>query len=136
MQPDCQLLPDLAEIAPQGLRLGPVPGSFEGLVEGEARLAGDAELLEGAVDEGLLSGLGVHVRLDLGQTIRHEQDAIDQHPVRGALDLEVAEERVRPEQRQDLVQAVVRLAIRVHVQHVGAGGELWECVCGSARLGA
>lgn len=129
MQPDCEFLTYLAEIAPQGLCLVAVPGGLEGLVEWEARFAGEAELLEGAVDEGLLGGFGVHVRLDLGQTVGDEQDAVDQHAVCGALDLKVAEERVGPEQRQDLVQTVVRLRVRVHVQCVRARRQRWQREC-------
>lgn len=120
MQPDSQFLAHLAEITPQRLCLGPVSGPLEGLVEGKPGLAGDAELLEGAVDQGLLGGARVHRRLHLGQTVGHEEDAVDQHAVRGAFDLKVAEERVGAEQRQDLVEAVVGFRVWVHVEWVRA----------------
>lgn len=122
MQPDGQLLAHLAEIAPQGLGLGAIPRGLKGLIEREAGLARQAELLEGAVDQGLLGGLGVHVRLHFAQTVGDEQDAVDQHAVRGSLDLKVAEERVGAEQRERLVQAVVGFRVWVHVECVGARG--------------
>lgn len=95
MQSDSQLLPDLAQIAAEHLCLVAIARGLVGLVERESRLAGDAELLEGAVDEGLFCGAHVHRRLHLAQALGDEQDAVDQHAVRGALDLEVAEESVR-----------------------------------------
>lgn len=136
MQPDGQLLANLTEIAPQGLGLVPVSRRLKRLVEREPGLARQAELLEGAVDQRLLGGLGVHVRLHFGQAVGDEQDAVDQHAVRGTLDLKVAEERVGAEQREGLVETVVRLRVGVHVEGVGARGQLGERECWAASLGA
>lgn len=63
----------------------------------------------------LLSIAHAHGWLDPPQTLRDPQDSIDQHAVGGALDLKVAEESVCAEQRQRLVQDVVRFAVRVDV---------------------
>jgi len=136
MQPDGQLLPHLTEITPQSLRLRPVPRRLERLVEGKPRLAGNAELLEGAVDQGLFGGARVHRGLHLGQAVGHKEDAIYQHAVGGALDLKVPEESVGAEEREDLVQAVVRFRVRVDVEGVRAGGQLGQRVCWTSSLGA
>ena len=53
------------------------------------------------------------MRLDPGQAIADEPDAVHQQSVGRALDLKVAEERVGPEQSQGLVQNVVRLRVRI-----------------------
>lgn len=45
--------------------------------------------------------------LDLAQNIADKQNAVNQHPVRGALDFEVAEECVCAKQCKDFVQRVV-----------------------------
>lgn len=47
------------------------------------------------------------VWLDLAQYLTDKQNTIDQHSVRRSLDLEVAEESICTEQRQDLVERVV-----------------------------
>jgi hypothetical protein len=44
-----------------------------------------------------------HTRLDLPQNLLHEEDAIDEHPVRRALDLKVAEKGVCAEEQEDFV---------------------------------
>jgi hypothetical protein len=45
----------------------------------------------------LLSLPPAHARLDLAQHLAHEQDAIDEHAICRALDLEVAEKSVGAE---------------------------------------
>lgn len=57
--------------------------------------------------------------LDLGETVAEEPDAVDEQAVGGALDLKVAEEGVGAEQREDLVEDVV--ALRVRVRALGGG---------------
>jgi len=52
-------------------------------------------------------------RLDLGQAIRHEPDAVDQQPVGWALDLKVAEEGVCAEDGEHLVEDVVAFGVLV-----------------------
>jgi hypothetical protein len=77
-----------------------------------------------------------HSRLDLAQTLRDPQDTIDQHTVRRPLDLEIAEQRVGPEQRERLVQNVVAFAVRVHVELTHARRQRRKRVRRSAGLGA
>lgn len=74
------------------------------LVQGEARVAGYGEVkVEGGVHD-LLGGVADAVGgADLAEALADEQDAVDQQAVGGPLDLEVAEERVGPEQQQRLV---------------------------------
>ena len=54
-----------------------------------------------------------HTRSNLGQTLAHKQNPINQQPVRRTLDLKVAEEGVRTEQAQDLVKSIVGFGIWV-----------------------
>ncbi|MCJ1483904.1 hypothetical protein MMC06_004072 [Schaereria dolodes] len=77
-----------------------------------------------------------HPRPDLAQTLAHEQDPIDQQPVRRALDLEVAEKGIGAKQREHLVERVVGLRVRVDVDGGGGGGKRGEGVCGAAGAGA
>lgn len=58
-----------------------------------------------------------HSRFNLRQTLTNPQDAINQQSIRGALNLEVAEERVGSEQTEHFVQRIVALG-------VGFGGEM------------
>lgn len=74
------------------------------LVQGPARVTGDGKVrVEGQVRD-ILGGLP-HVGggLDLGQAVGHEPDAVHQEAIGVALDLEVAEEGVCPEEGKDLV---------------------------------
>lgn len=50
---------------------------------------------------------------DLAEALADEEDAVDEQAVGGALDLEVAEEGVGAEEREHLVEDVVRLGVRV-----------------------
>lgn len=59
-----------------------------------------------------------HARLDLAQTLADKEDPVDKHAVGGAVDLEVAEQDIGAEEGEDLVYAVVRLAIR---RDIGVG---------------
>jgi hypothetical protein len=136
MQSDSQFLPDLAQILPQQLRLLPVPRRLECLVQREARLARNGKLLERAVDQRLLGRAAVVVGLDLRQTFRHKQDAVDEEAVGGTLDFEVAEESVGAEERQDFVEDVIGFAVWVDIEWVGGGGERGESVGWPASFGA
>jgi len=86
----------------------------------------------------LLAGLArASARLDLAQAVADEPDAVDQQPVGRPLDLKVAEEGVGAEEREHLVQDVVRLGVGVGrlvrgQRRVGEG----EGVDGPADLGA
>lgn len=51
-----------------------------------------------------------HCRLDLPKAIAHKQSSVDQHSVGWAIDLKVAKEDVGTEEREDLVDTIVRLA--------------------------
>ena len=97
MQPYRQLLPHLTQILPQSLCLRPISRRLKSLIQRKPRLPRYTELFQRTIDERLLSGPRVHVRFDFRQTIRNEQDAVDQHAVGGAFDLEVAEEGVGAE---------------------------------------
>lgn len=152
-----------ANILSQRLRILTIPRRLEGLVQREGHVTGDGEVVESGVDQGLLRSAAPHhtsyspiilstgatdvmtyllrlprrhARLDLAQTLADEQDAVDEHAVGGALDLEVPEEGIGAEEGEDLVDAVVRLAVRVDVGLVGARGQRGEGVCGAARASA
>lgn len=77
-----------------------------------------------------------HVRLHLPQTLAHPQNPIDQHPVCGALDLEVTEERVRAEKSEGLVEDVIVLGVGLDVQIGDASGKGGERVGGPAGASA
>lgn len=117
-------------------------GSFqEGaayLVQGPPRVAGDGKVgVQRQVHDILPRAPRVGARLDLAQAVADEPDAVHEQAVRGALDLKVAEEGVGAEQRQHLVEYVVRVAVRVG-RLVGGerrGGRR-EGVGGAAGLGA
>lgn len=76
-----------------------------------------------------------HRRLHLAQALGDEQRSIDEHTVGGAVDLEVAEQNIGPEERQDLVDTVVGLAVGGHFG-IGVRRERREGVCGAASAGA
>jgi len=84
------------------------------LVQREARVARNGEIeVQGGVED-LLGGISDAVLgADLGKTLADVEDAVDKQAVGRALDLEVAEEGVGAEQRQYLVEDVVRLGVRV-----------------------
>lgn len=73
-----------------------------------------------------------HSRLDFTQAFAHEENAVDQHPVRGTFDFKVAEQHIGTEQRQDLIDAVVGFAIGVDVDLGLTRLERREDVCGAA----
>ena len=138
MQPPRQLLPHLPHVTPQRLRLVPVSRPFKRLVQREARLARQTELLERQVREELLRGGGVRAALggELGEAVGQEEDAVDEQPVGGAFDLEVAEEGVGAEEGEHFVEDVVGFRVRVHVEGGGCGRERGERVGGAACFGA
>ena len=87
----------------------------------------------------LLYLLGVplrHVRLHLPQALAHPQDPIDQHPVGGPLDLEVAEESVGAEKSKGFIEDIVVLGVGLNVEVGDAGGKGGEGVGGTAGAGA
>ena len=132
MQPNRQLLPHLTQITPQLLRLIAIPWCLIRLIQRKPRLTGYAELLQRAVDQRLLCGSRVHVRLHFREAVGEEENAVDEHAVGGAFDLEVAEEGVGAEEGEDLVEAVVGFAVRVDVEGVCGRGKGWERVGGAA----
>jgi hypothetical protein len=136
MQPDRQLLPNLAQILPHNLRLLPIPRRLKCLIQREPRLSGDRKLFQRAVDERFLRRAAVRGGLHFGQTVRHEEDAVDEKAVGGAFDFEVAEEGVGAEEGEDFVEDVVGFGVRVDVEWVGGGGQRGEGVGGAAGFGA
>jgi len=84
------------------------------LIQRPRRVAGQGEV---QIERQVLHLLGRlaqgRVWLDLGQAVRHEPDAVDQQAVGGALDLKVAEEGVCAEEREHLVEYVVRLGVGI-----------------------
>jgi hypothetical protein len=77
----------------------------------------------------------VHLERNLPQTLTNPKNPINQQPIRGALDLKIPKERIRPIQAQYLVQRIVLLAVLFGREVRGEGGER-EGVCGPAGLGA
>lgn len=121
-QPRGNLLTHLRKVLAEGLGIVAVGRGLEGLVKGEAGIAGNGEVgVQGEVHQGLLGISPAHARLDGGQGLADEQDAINEHAVGGALDLEVAEEGVGAEEGENLVDRVVRLVRRLdrQLRHVG-----------------
>lgn len=131
-----QLLPHLTQVASQRLGILSIPRTLVGLVQREARLARQTEVLEREVDQALLGGLGVLRRFYSRQAVGEEEDAVDQVAVGGALDLEVAEEDVGAEEREGFVEDVVRLRLRVDFERVRASWERGESVGWAAGFGA
>jgi len=136
MQPHCQLLPHLTQIVPHRLCLHSIPRRLERLIQREARLTRYAELLERAVDQRLLGALRIHAGFDLGEAVGDEEDAVNQQPIGGAFDLEVAEEGICAEEAKDLVESIVGLGVRVHVEGGYVGGEGGEGEGGAAGFGS
>ena len=65
---------------------------------------------------------GSHRRLDLAETLADEERSINKHPIGRAVDLKVAEQHVGPEERQDLIDAIVGLVLGGHINVGGIGG--------------
>jgi hypothetical protein len=99
---------------PQLLSVLAVSGGFVHLVERPRRVAGNGKVeVEGQVHD-VLGGVARRGRgLDLAEAVAHEPDTVDEQPVGIALNLKVAEKRVCAEEREDLVEDVVALAVRV-----------------------
>lgn len=84
------------------------------LVQRPGRIAGDRKVeVEGQVHD-ILGSVSRRGRgLDLVEAVADEPDAVDEQPVGIALNLEVAEEGVCAEERENLIEDVVALAVRV-----------------------
>jgi len=55
----------------------------------------------------LLRITGIHCWLDLSEALADKQSSVNEHAVGGAIDFEIAEQDIRAEQRQDLIDAIV-----------------------------
>jgi hypothetical protein len=62
-----------------------------------------------------------HVWPDLSETLADEQGAVDEHSVGGAVDLEVPEQDIGAEKREDLVYTVVGLVVDGDLEVGGVG---------------
>jgi len=76
-----------------------------------------------------------HVRPNLPQTFTNPQNAINKQAIRRSLDLEIPEERIRPEQAQHFIQYIVALGVGFWGEMGGVAGER-EGVGGAADFGA
>jgi hypothetical protein len=108
------------------------------LIQRPGRIAGQRKVRVERDVHDVLGGIAhSRRRLDLGEAVADEPDAVDEQAVCGALDLEVAEEGVGAEEGEDLVEDVVALAVRVGGL---VRGERWrgegECVGRATGLGA
>lgn len=138
------------DIRSQSLCILTVPRGLKSLVERERHITGNCEMVKGNVDHGLVQSAAAHenriysfiyllcipsrrVGFDLPQTFADKQRPVDKHTVRGSINFEVAEEDIGPEQRENLIDAVVRLAVGGHIDIKGTRRERGECVCGAAR---
>ena len=126
----------------QGLRILAIPRGLERLVKRERDIAGDSKVIQRNINQGLMIPeisinpqwlqrgsktdlLGLprrHPRLDLAETLGDEQDSINQHAIGRAIDFKVSEEDIGAEQGEDLIDAVVRLAVR---GDIGVGDIRW-----------
>ncbi len=90
------------------------------LVQGPRRVTRQRKVqIQRQVHDVLLRIAHRGIRLDLRETVAQEPDAVDEEAVRRALDLKVAEKGVGAEERDDLVEDVV--AVRVRVRRLGGG---------------
>lgn len=139
-------------IRSQSLCILTVPRGIESLVKGERHVTGNCEMVERDINQSLtmldktpfqakqfihnaylLSLTSRHVRLDLPQTLADKQRSVDEHTIGGTIDFEVAEQDIGPEERENFIDAVVRLVVRGHIEIGDVGGKRGEGVCGAAR---
>lgn len=116
----------------------PVIKSESYLVQRPCRVTGHGKVgVQRKVHDILGSGPNVGGGLDLAEALAHKEDAVYEQAVGVALDFEVAEEGVGPEQRQGLIQDIVALRLGVG-RLVGREGRVreGERVGGPAGLGA
>lgn len=71
----------------------------------------------------LLRIASTHRRPDLPEAFADEQSSVDKHAVGGAVDLEVSEEYIGTEEGEDLVDAIVGLAVGGNVDVEGIRGQ-------------
>lgn len=84
----------------------------------------------------LLCVTSTHCWFDLSKALADEQGSVDEHAVGRSVDLEVAKEYIGPEERQDLVHAVVGLAVRGNINIRGVCGECGQGVSGTTCASA
>jgi len=94
-QSDRAFLSDLGEVLFEQIGIDLVLGWGVDAIHGEAGLSGQVKVIETVAQE-MFGGLVLVVLVgleeaDAVETVRDEEDQIDQHPVRQPLDLEVAE---------------------------------------------
>jgi len=141
-------------VRPQTLRILAVAWGLKGLVQREGHIAGNCEVVERSIDQSLeekrsvidlpnygrrsylLGFAGVHCRLHLPEALADEQGSINEHAVGRAVNLEVSEQDIGAKQRQDLVDAVVGLAVCGNVDVGGIWGESRQGVSGATGASA
>lgn len=77
-----------------------------------------------------------HGRLDFPQAIADEQGSVNKHAIGRTIDLEVAEEDIGTEKGEDLVDAIVGLAVGSDVHVRSIGGKSGQGICGTASASA
>ena len=84
----------------------------------------------------LLRIASAHCRLDLPEALADKQGSIDKHAVGRPVDLKIAEQNIGTEEGQDLVDAIVGLAVGGDVDIEGIGGQGGQSVCGTTSASA
>lgn len=79
----------------------------------------------------LLSFAGVHCRLHLSEALADKESSINEHAVGRAVNLEIAEQDIGTEERQDLVNTVVGLIVRGNVDVGSIWGKRRQGVSGT-----
>lgn len=137
------------DIRPQTLRILAVAWGLKGLVKREGHITRDSEIFKRSIDQGLtvnkivstctprslfvgvylLGFAGVHCRLNLPEALADEEGSIDEHAIGRAIDLEVPEQDVGTEKRQDLIDAVVGFIVGGNIDIGSIGGKRGQGVC-------
>lgn len=143
------------DVRSEALRILAVAWRLKGLIKRERHVTGDSKVIERSVDQSLRKGISglleprnkrprmyllslprTHRRLDLPQAIAHEQGSVDQHAIGRTVDFEVAEQDVGTEEGEDLVDAIIGLAVGSDVHAGGVRGKGGQGVCGTTSPSA
>lgn len=84
----------------------------------------------------LLSLTGVHCRLNLPEALADEEGSIDEHAIGRTIDLEVPEQHIGTEERQDFINAVVGFIVGGNIDIGSIGGKRRQGVCGTTSASA
>ena len=84
----------------------------------------------------LLGLAGVHCRLHLPEALADEEGSINEHAIGGTIDLEVPEQDVCTEKRQNLINAIIGFIVGGNIDVGSIGGKRGQGVCGTTGASA